>query len=362
MHFFALLLWVAAVLAFVGRMPQLGWAIIAVVVVNGAFSFVQEYRAERATRALAALLPEAARVLRDGRKAQVPAGELVPGDVVLLREGDRVSVDARVLRSDDLKVDNAALTGESEPVPRNVEALAAAPSDPAEAPNLVFAGTYVTSGSGRAVVVATGARTRLGGISRLTEVSRRPTPLRIDLDRSVRTIGAFALATGVVFFGVSLALGTPAKAGFLFAIGVIVALVPEGLLPTLTLSLAMSATRMARRGALVRHLEAVETLGSTTVICSDKTGHDDRQPDDRPHARSRSPVVTTACRGSATTPPERSLSGSGRWPPASSPSWRTCCARPRSATTPAWSGATAAGVASATPPRARSWCWPPRAA
>jgi len=272
-HFFALLLWVAAVLAFVGRMPQLGWAIIAVVVVNGAFSFVQEYRAERATRALAALLPEAARVLRDGRKAQVPAGELVPGDVVLLREGDRVSVDARVLRSDDLKVDNAALTGESEPVPRSVEALAAAPGDPAEAPNLVFAGTYVASGSGRAVVVATGARTRLGGISRLTgEVSRRPTPLRIDLNRSVRTIGAFALATGVIFFGVSLALGTPARAGFLFAIGVIVALVPEGLLPTLTLSLAMSATRMARRGALVRHLEAVETLGSTTVICSDKTG------------------------------------------------------------------------------------------
>lgn len=214
-HFFALLLWVAAVLAFVGRMPQLGWAIIAVVVVvNGAFSFVQEYRAERATRALAALLPEAARVLRDGRKAQVPAGELVPGDVVLLREGDRVSVDARVLRSDDLKVDNAALTGESEPVPRSVEALAAAPSDPAEAPNLVFAGTYVASGSGRAVVVATGARTRLGGISRLTgEVSRRPTPLRIDLNRSVRTIGAFALATGVVFFGVSLALGTRPEQG-----------------------------------------------------------------------------------------------------------------------------------------------------
>jgi P-type Ca2+ transporter type 2C len=272
-HFFALLLWVAAVLAFVGRMPQLGWAIIAVVAVNGAFSFVQEYRAERATRALAALLPEAATALRDGRKARVPAGELVPGDVVLLAEGDRVSVDGRVLLSDDLKVDNSALTGESESVPRSAQALAAPPADPAEASNLVFAGTYVASGSGRAVVVATGARTRLGVISRLTgEVSRRPTPLRIDLNRSVRTIGAFAVGAGVVFFGVSLALGTPPRDGFLFAVGVIVALVPEGLLPTLTLSLAMGATRMARRGALVRHLEAVETLGSTTVICSDKTG------------------------------------------------------------------------------------------
>jgi P-type Ca2+ transporter type 2C len=273
LHFFALLLWVAAVLAFVGQMPQLGWAIIAVVIVNGAFSFVQEYRAERATRALAALLPEEATALRDGRKRQVPAVELVPGDVLLLAEGDRVSVDARVLQSDDLKVDNAALTGESEPIPRSVEALAAAPSDPADAPNLVFAGTYVASGSGWVVVVATGARTRLGAISRLTsEVARRPTPLRLDLNRSVQTIGGFAVGTGVVFFGVSLALGTPLRDGFLFAVGVIVALVPEGLLPTLTLSLAMSATRMAKRGALVRHLEAVETLGSTTVICSDKTG------------------------------------------------------------------------------------------
>src|SRR5512132_394321 len=273
LHFFALLLWVAAVLAFVGQMPQLGWAIIAVVVVNGAFSFVQEYRAERATRALAALLPEEATALRDGRKRRVPAAELVPGDVLLLTEGDRVSVDGRVLHSDDLKVDNAALTGESEPVPRSIDALVVAPSDPAEAPNLVFAGTYVASGSAWVVVVATGARTRLGAISRLTgEVGRRPTPLRLDLDRSVRTIGGFAVGTGVVFFGVSLALGTPLRDGFLFAVGVIVALVPEGLLPTLTLSLAMSATRMARRGALVRHLEAVETLGSTTVICSDKTG------------------------------------------------------------------------------------------
>jgi magnesium-transporting ATPase (P-type) len=124
LHFFALLLWVAAMLAFVGQMPQLGWAIIAIVVVYGAFSFVQEYRAERATRALAALLPEEATALRDGRKRRVPAAELVPGDVLLLVEGDPVSVDARVLQSDDPKVDNAALTGESGPVPRGVDPLA----------------------------------------------------------------------------------------------------------------------------------------------------------------------------------------------------------------------------------------------
>jgi P-type Ca2+ transporter type 2C len=272
-HFFALMLWVAAGLAFVGRMPQLGWAIIIVIVINGAFSFAQEYRAERAVRALSSLLPETATVRRGGRKQTIPAVELVPGDVVLLREGDRVSADGRVLRSAELRVDMSTLTGESKPIARTTEPLAAAPIDPLEAENVVFAGTFVTSGSGSAAVVATGAATRLGGISTLTShVIRRPTPLRLQLNRAVRFLAAFAVATGVGFFGISLGLGTPARDGFLFAVGVIVALVPEGLLPTLSLSLAMSATRMAKRGALVRHLESVETLGSTTVICSDKTG------------------------------------------------------------------------------------------
>ncbi len=272
-HFFALLLWAASVLAFVGGMPQLGVAIAIVVVINGVFSLIQEERAVRATRALSALLPETATVVRDGRRSKVSAQELVPGDVMLLREGDRISADARVIRSTGLKVDNSTLTGESLPLARDEEPVAAAPADVADAPNLVFAGTYVTSGSAFVVVIATGASTRLGGISRLTgEVVRRPTPLRLDLNRAVRVIAAFAIAAGVVFFGASLAMGTRARDGFLFSIGVIVALVPEGLLPTLTLSLAMSATRMAHRGALVRHLEAVETLGCTTVICSDKTG------------------------------------------------------------------------------------------
>jgi potassium/sodium efflux P-type ATPase len=272
-HFFALMLWFAAGLAFVGGMPQLGTAIIVVIVVNGVFSFAQEYRAERAVRALSALLPETTVVRRGGRKSTVPASELVPGDVVLLREGDRISADARVLRSTELKIDMSTLTGESEPVGRVAEPLAEAPVDPLDAPNVVFAGTFVTSGSGVAAVAATGGATRLGGISRLTAgVVRRPTPLRMQLNRAVRVIGGFAVVTGLAFFGVALALGTPARDGFLFSVGVIVALVPEGLLPTLSLSLAMSATRMARRGALVRRLESVETLGSTTVICTDKTG------------------------------------------------------------------------------------------
>ncbi len=272
-HLFALMLWVAAVLAFVGGMPQLGWAIMAVVVINGVFSFAQEYRAERATRALSALLPEMATVIRDGRRSTIPAADLVPGDLVLLREGDRISADARVIRSTGLRVDNSTLTGESEALSRDTEPVPTGGEDPTESANLVFAGTFVAAGSGRVAVVATGTDTLLGGIARMTgEVTRGRTPLRQELDHAVKVIAAFAVAAGVLFFGVALALGTPARDGFLFAIGVIVALVPEGLLPTLTLSLAMSASRMATRGALVRHLEAVETLGSTTVICSDKTG------------------------------------------------------------------------------------------
>ena len=272
-HLFALMLWVAAGLAFVGGMPQLGWAIMAVVVINGVFSFAQEYRAERATRALSALLPEMATLIRDGRRSSILAAELVPGDVVLLREGDRISADARVIRSTGLRVDNSTLTGESEALSRDTEPVSAGGREPTESANLVFAGTFVVAGSGRVAVVATGTDTLLGGIARLTgEVTRGRTPLRVELDRAVRVIAAFAVGAGVLFFGVSLALGKPARDGFLFAVGVIVALVPEGLLPTLTLSLAMSASRMATRGALVRHLEAVETLGSTTVICSDKTG------------------------------------------------------------------------------------------
>jgi magnesium-transporting ATPase (P-type) len=272
-HFFAIMLWIASGLAFIGRTPQLGVAIIAVIVFNGLFSFAQEYRAERAIRALSALLPETAVVRRNGRKTRVPSAELVPGDLVLLAEGDRISADARVLRSAGLKVDNSMLTGESEPVQREDRTLDRAPADIADATNLVFAGTFVTSGSATVVVVATGARTRLGAISELTgTVVRRPTPLRGQLNQAVRGIAMFAVAAGVALFGVSLLLGERWGDGFLFSVGVIVALVPEGLLPTLSLSLSLSATRMARRGALVRRLESVETLGATTVICSDKTG------------------------------------------------------------------------------------------
>ena len=259
-HFFALMLWVAALLAVVAGMPQLGAAIVVVIVVNGIFAFVQERRAERAAQALQGLLPSGVVVRRNGQLRTVDAAEVVVGDVVVLSPGDRVPADLELMEAVGAAVDASTLTGESVPVP-------VATGDRA------FAGTYVTAGAAEGVVVATGAHTELAGIARLTASARAPrTPLAHELDRIVRTVATVAVGVGVAFFGLSAALGSPARDGFLFAVGVTVALVPEGLLPTVTLSLAMGAQRMADRQALVRRLEAVETLGSTTFICTDKTG------------------------------------------------------------------------------------------
>ena len=259
-HFFALLLWVAGALAIVGGLLQLGIAIFVVIVVNGLFAYLQQSRAERAAERLRDLLPQRATVMRDGREVEIDAAELVVGDVVLLSDGVRVSADLELLDAQAFEVDSSLLTGESVP-------------ESAAAGDRVAAGTFVTQGRAAAQVVATGAGTRLAAIARLTQGGpRRKTPLAIELDRVVRIIAVIAIGVGVVFFAVSLLVGTPATDGFLFAIGVTVALVPEGLLPTVTLSLAMGAQRMAARHGLVRRLESVETLGSTTVICTDKTG------------------------------------------------------------------------------------------
>ena len=259
-HFFALMLWVAAVLALVAGMPALAVAIVVVVVLNGVFSFVQEHRADRAAERLRDLLPVRATVRRDGRATVVDAADLVLDDVVLLEAGDRVCADATVCPGGRLSVDESMLTGESKPVRP-------------DAGGAVHAGTYVVEGHGAVLVTATGTRTRLAGIAAATEHAARPrSPLAAQLDRVVKTIAAIAVGVGVLFFGVSLLLGLELSDGFLFAIGVTVALVPEGLLPTVTLSLARAGQRMAARNALVRRLESVETLGATTFICTDKTG------------------------------------------------------------------------------------------
>jgi magnesium-transporting ATPase (P-type) len=259
-HFFALLLWGAAVLAFVGGLPQLAVAIVVVVLLNGVFAFVQEYRADRAAEALRDLVPHRVTVVRDGLRHQVDAVDLVVGDLVLLEAGDRVAADLVAVDVHGLRVDEATLTGESEPVSK-------ARGD------AVLAGCFVAEGEASATVTAIGGGTRLASLATLTRsVQRAKTPLARELDRVVRLITVIAVAVGVVCFGAGLLLGLPLSEGFLFAVGVTVALVPEGLLPTVTLSLARSAQLLARDQALVRRLESVETLGSTTFICTDKTG------------------------------------------------------------------------------------------
>ena len=259
-HFFAKMLWAAGTLAFIAGLPQLGVAIFVVVLMNATFSFVQQRRSDRAAERLRDLLPRQVLVRRDGRPWTVHASEVVVGDVLLLAAGDRICADAVVSVNRGLRLDTSMLTGESESVG-------------AERGDRIHAGTFVIDGEAEAEVVATGAKTRLAEISSLTSGTKRPQrPMTIELRRVVRTISAIAVSIGLISLAVSLLLGTTASDAVVFSIGVTVALVPEGLLPTVTLSLAMGAQRMADRRALVRHLDAVQTLGSTTFICTDKTG------------------------------------------------------------------------------------------
>jgi magnesium-transporting ATPase (P-type) len=259
-HFFALMLWIAGALAILAGMPQLGAAIFIVILLNGVFAFAQEYRAERASEKLRELLPRRATVVRDGAPTTIDVRQLVPGDVVCLRAGDRISADLDLVETNSLSIDVSALTGESLPIRP-------------EPHQTVFAGTLVREGEGLGIVAATAMSTRLASIAQIAQSTDRPrTPLALELDRVVRIIAVVATSVGILFLAIAVVVGIRLTDAFLFAVGVFVALVPEGLLPTVTLSLAMGAQRMAQRHALVRRLESVETLGSTTFICTDKTG------------------------------------------------------------------------------------------
>lgn len=273
-HLFALLLWAGAALSWVAGMPQLAWAIVIVIIVNGLFSFWQEFQAERAAEALAALLPHQVTVRRDGTEQRISTTEIVPGDILILTEGEAVPADARLLKAERLRIDASSLTGESRPVPRSIESAETSGKTGILLPNLVFAGTSVVSGYGEAVVFATAAATEFGHIAQLTQAQdERLSPLQQELQKITTVVTLLAVGFGVLFFLVGTLVGglRPIE-GFLFAVGIIVANVPEGLLPTLTLALALGVRRMAQRNALVKRLSAVETLGATTVILTDKTG------------------------------------------------------------------------------------------
>ncbi len=277
-HFFALILWLAAALAFFAEwrdpgqgMAKLGYAVLAVILINGLFSFWQEYRAEKALAALRNLLPRHTTALRDGKAVQLPVTELVPGDVVLLAAGDDVPADCRLIEAFGVRVNTANLTGESKPMARDT----AAPQEEQATlrRDILHAGTSLISGEAKAMVYATGMHTEFGNIARLTQTASEPlSPLQREIARLSRLVALFATLLGAVFFLIGHMVGLSFWENLVFAIGIIVANVPEGLLPTVTLSLAMATQRMARKNALVRHLPAVETLGAATVICSDKTG------------------------------------------------------------------------------------------
>ncbi|MEV6579726.1 cation-transporting P-type ATPase [Streptomyces sp. NPDC051582] len=270
-HPLALLLWAAAALAFTAAIAVLGWAIVAVILVNAGFALVQERQAEKAVETLARYLPAQAQVIRDGQAQRVPARDLVPGDLIALDEGDRVPADAR-LTEGGIEADLSMLTGESTPVERvagpGLEGLSLL-----QEPNLVFSGTTATEGQAQAIVFATGDHTELGRIAALSQRTRRePSPLERQVKKVAWLIAAVAVGMGAVFLVTGVAVGLPLTDSLMFAIGLLVANVPEGLLPTITLALAVGVRVLARQGAVVKRLSAVETLGSTNVICTDKTG------------------------------------------------------------------------------------------
>lgn len=273
-HLMALLLWIAGVVAFFARMPQLAASIWAVNVINGTFSFWQEYKAEKATEAMRRLLDEKAIVVRDGVVLQVESISIVPGDVLVLGEGCRVCADARLIESADLRLDQSNLTGESRSVLKTHGEVSCRGMSRLEIPNVIFAGTSVVSGTGKGVVHATGMDTEFGKIAGFTQgIAEELCPLQREMRRVTRVVTVIAVCSGCVFFLLAVTMaGLSWAAGILFGLGMVVAFVPEGLLPTVTLSLAMGVQRMARRNALVKRLSAVETLGCASVICTDKTG------------------------------------------------------------------------------------------
>ncbi len=259
-HMLALLLWVGSVLALIAGMPALAAAIAVIVVINAVFAFWQEYRADRSADRLRSLIPTRATVLRDGSWDTCDVVDLVRDDVVRLEAGDKVGADLRVLAGEHLHTDESLVTGESVPVAH-------------VAGDQLVTGSFVVQGEATAVVEQTGSRTTLAGISALAESAERPpSPLVLELDRVVRVVAVIAISTGTLLGVGSVLLGLDLVDAFLFGIGVTVALVPEGLLPTVTLSLARGAQQMADEQALVRRLDSVETLGATTIVCTDKTG------------------------------------------------------------------------------------------
>lgn len=276
-NLFAVLLIIGGLLALLAEKLAPGegnryiaWALFAVTLLNAVFTYVQEREGEKIMETFREMLPRRVTVLRDGFAVRLAAEGVVPGDVILLNAGDRICADGRLLEQNRMKIDLSSVTGESEPKLRHLECTH---ENILESRNMIFSGTTVQSGDGQALIYATGMNTQIGRIVEMTkEIAETETPIRRELRHFIRVISSIAVVLGIVFFALGSVIGMGEINSLLFAIGIIVANVPEGLLPTVTLALTMASRRMAQKNALIRRLESVETLGSTTVICTDKTG------------------------------------------------------------------------------------------
>lgn len=276
-NFFSLLLLFGSILSFIAEWLDPGQgnifiaiALLGVVILNGTFTFIQEYQAERIMASFKNLIPPKTKVLRDGEITEILATDIVVGDVIFLEEGDKIPADGRLIEENSLKVDNSPITGEAEPQLRSLDCTH---PNILECRNMVFSGTLVQTGNGKAIIFGTGSDTQIGKLAALTEQTASvDTPIRKELNDFIKIISAIAIFLGISFFIVGFLIQDTFLANLIFAIGIIVANVPEGLLPTVTLALSLASKRMAKRNALIKQLESVETLGSTTVICTDKTG------------------------------------------------------------------------------------------
>ncbi|XP_058165931.1 sodium/potassium-transporting ATPase subunit alpha-4 isoform X3 [Dasypus novemcinctus] len=280
---FSILLWIGAILCFTAYGIQtyfnegtsndnlyLGIVLSIVVIITGCFSYYQEAKSSRIMESFKNLVPEQALVIRDGEKMVIKVQEVVVGDLVEVKGGDRIPADLRLISAQGCKVDNSSLTGESEPQTRTPEFTH---ENPLETRNLCFFSTNCVEGTARGIVIATGDSTVMGRIASLASgLSVGLTPIAIEIQHFIHLITMVAIFLGITFFGLSIILGYEWLEAVIFLIGIIVANVPEGLLATVTVSLTLTAKSMARKNCLVKNLEAVETLGSTSTICSDKTG------------------------------------------------------------------------------------------
>jgi len=278
--FFSLLLWLAGILCFIAyildpTIPEnlyLGIVLVTVVILTGLFSFYQEYKSVETMKGFADMLPPSAVVERDGQQTEIPAKDLVPGDIVHVQTGDKIPCDIFITESSNFKVDNSSLTGESLLQTRKPSVMKK-DCTALEASNLCFYGTMAMNGQGKGIVIRTGDNTVIGKIAALTQTAdKNDTPIAVEIEHFIHIITFVAAFLGILFLCIGFAKGTDFIQNMVFCIGIIVANVPEGLLATVTVALTLTSKRMEKKRVLVKNLPAVETLGSTNTIASDKTG------------------------------------------------------------------------------------------